>query len=716
MAAPVTPAVLGQVFTELHTVGVSCAPHVLTRLFSRLGGDPASIVETAALLDPGARAGLIPLPRPLPLAPSIARLFEGLRLGARDRDLLSGVVLCGSDELAPLLDFDGRSVEEISRSGASPHLVIRVGHVRFVDPRLAVWIEHSVPPADAARVHERLGRVFRERGDRVAADWHLARASTCGLADAAPELIRIARSMSEEGHPDRALQLAAEAAAHAEGIVREEAVLVAGAAAIGAGYAIEAARWLGELFPDAKEKYRLQGLSGLLIARAHLQGAVPDVDPEAFRPRTDDADDWYSWTRAAAFASVLCAERRDRAGMRAWLAAVREGCARTGAEQRLRDPVVALSWLIAGEHDVDAVPGTGPLSGGLLQALHSGLAGNLDRGLRILGAGDSGLTTEIDAFVEGFEHSPVVRAYRAVLEVLLLTWRGDIAIARDVLHDAALALPVAMPFNGLGVALARRLDLAVIGTIGPVAESLSAALPSGVRMDRFVDRAIEAFLGGSFDDASALLHLWVDRGSPAAIFGLPGLDEVVTAPQDEGPIIEPPECAAARRLRGRISSASESLWHAELDEIAEAARALSSPFERGRVEAMIGVRASIGQSPRVAREHLRSAHSLLIIAGATAWARAVAERLDMLEAETSDRQALGEDLSACRSAWESLLTRRELDVAMRVVGGASNRRIGDDLHLSVRTVEVHLGRVFAKLDVRTRVELTVLAHRTGRYL
>ncbi|MBQ3359962.1 MAG: DNA-binding response regulator, partial [Microbacterium sp.] len=36
--------------------------------------------------------------------------------------------------------------------------------------------------------------------------------------------------------------------------------------------------------------------------------------------------------------------------------------------------------------------------------------------------------------------------------------------------------------------------------------------------------------------------------------------------------------------------------------------------------------------------------------------------------------------------------------------------------VSVRTVEVHIGRAFAKLGVRSRVELTVLAHRTNQLL
>lgn len=53
---------------------------------------------------------------------------------------------------------------------------------------------------------------------------------------------------------------------------------------------------------------------------------------------------------------------------------------------------------------------------------------------------------------------------------------------------------------------------------------------------------------------------------------------------------------------------------------------------------------------------------------------------------------------------------------MQAVGGAANRDIGEALNVSVRTVEVHLGRVFSKLDVRSRVELTVLAHRTNQHL
>jgi DNA-binding NarL/FixJ family response regulator len=73
--------------------------------------------------------------------------------------------------------------------------------------------------------------------------------------------------------------------------------------------------------------------------------------------------------------------------------------------------------------------------------------------------------------------------------------------------------------------------------------------------------------------------------------------------------------------------------------------------------------------------------------------------------------------SAARSfsgaPWREVLTERELEVALLVIEGASNREIAERLYLSVRTVEVHVGRILAKLEVRSRVELTVLAHRIG---
>jgi len=51
------------------------------------------------------------------------------------------------------------------------------------------------------------------------------------------------------------------------------------------------------------------------------------------------------------------------------------------------------------------------------------------------------------------------------------------------------------------------------------------------------------------------------------------------------------------------------------------------------------------------------------------------------------------------------LTPREVEVMQRVLAGKFNKVIADELHISMRTVEVHRSRVFEKMGVRSAVEL-----------
>ena len=56
------------------------------------------------------------------------------------------------------------------------------------------------------------------------------------------------------------------------------------------------------------------------------------------------------------------------------------------------------------------------------------------------------------------------------------------------------------------------------------------------------------------------------------------------------------------------------------------------------------------------------------------------------------------------------LTSRERQVAVLVGRGATNKAVASELAISVKTVEFHLRRVFAKLDIVSRAEL---AHLVG---
>lgn len=59
------------------------------------------------------------------------------------------------------------------------------------------------------------------------------------------------------------------------------------------------------------------------------------------------------------------------------------------------------------------------------------------------------------------------------------------------------------------------------------------------------------------------------------------------------------------------------------------------------------------------------------------------------------------------------LTARERQVLALVAGGATNREVGARLYMAEKTASVHVSRILAKLDVRSRTEAAAVAHRLG---
>lgn len=59
------------------------------------------------------------------------------------------------------------------------------------------------------------------------------------------------------------------------------------------------------------------------------------------------------------------------------------------------------------------------------------------------------------------------------------------------------------------------------------------------------------------------------------------------------------------------------------------------------------------------------------------------------------------------------LTPRELDVAKLVAAGASNKRVAAELGIAESTVKLHLHSAFAKLGVRNRTQLSLMARERG---
>jgi DNA-binding CsgD family transcriptional regulator len=81
-------------------------------------------------------------------------------------------------------------------------------------------------------------------------------------------------------------------------------------------------------------------------------------------------------------------------------------------------------------------------------------------------------------------------------------------------------------------------------------------------------------------------------------------------------------------------------------------------------------------------------------------------------AEALAQQCGGADTPAVRHASERLpLTDRELEIAMLIGEGLSNREVAARLTLSLRTVENHIYKAMAKTETTSRDELANLVRR-----
>jgi len=81
--------------------------------------------------------------------------------------------------------------------------------------------------------------------------------------------------------------------------------------------------------------------------------------------------------------------------------------------------------------------------------------------------------------------------------------------------------------------------------------------------------------------------------------------------------------------------------------------------------------------------------------------RTQVQRVQRVIGKTSEAAA-----SSRSTARAPSLTRREKDVATLVIQGYRNAEVAERLYLSVRTVEGHIYRIFEKLGISKRDELT----------
>jgi predicted ATPase/DNA-binding CsgD family transcriptional regulator len=89
------------------------------------------------------------------------------------------------------------------------------------------------------------------------------------------------------------------------------------------------------------------------------------------------------------------------------------------------------------------------------------------------------------------------------------------------------------------------------------------------------------------------------------------------------------------------------------------------------------------------------------------WPRDHAEALASAAGNAAARAADGDGSEPRAAASVAALTRREREIALLVASGLSNRDIAARLFISKRTVDAHVEHIFAKLEISSRVKLTM---------
>ncbi|BBH70538.1 hypothetical protein ACTI_72230 [Actinoplanes sp. OR16] len=603
---------------------------------------------------------------------------------------------------------DEAGLEALAHAERAGLVTVEGDAVCFVSPlvRGASYMEMAL--SSRRNAHLALAAVLAARGERLASLMHRAAATTGTDAPLARELTQAART-AEPG-------AAAEARRCAAGLLPDPAdqgsmLVEAATSAWLAGRPHDAGMLLRRVPPAAgNARVRARGLTaemGLPDGRPGARELLLDVAAELA-----DTD-----TTTALDALALAGEAAARPGEQGRYAGLAR---RVIAGQRGDEPpavalafhhVAGLACMADGDEPAafarlrravdlaDRV--TEPRR--LLQAATSGvLVGDSRRAAAIAGrsavlAREQGSTVLIPQALEMAATAALATGEYAAANTAAL---DGAALARATgqpilaaVHTAILAVLAAL-VGDRETALAR-IEAAGSGPSRALCEwSLALidlvdgrALPAAERLARVV--TAPPGYGSALLQVAVVPHLLEASSS----FSL-GLDSVaVSFDRWAGRTGQPAWLALRDRCRAlRATDAEEASAHfgAALRHTGEAG------FPRAHTELLYGRFLRRRRRHVEARTHLRRAAETFRVMDAEPWAAQSMREL----------RAAGERVDLPGPALDGLeLTAQQERIAVLVAGGATNREVAQELHLSPRTVDHHLRNVFARLGVRSRTEM-----------
>ncbi|MGW0516866.1 AAA family ATPase [Crossiella sp. NPDC003009] len=653
----------------------------------------------------------------------VAKTLLRQRIERLDRTVLVRIALAGRATVS-LLHACGPPEPESTVDSALRAGVLAEGEdgvLAFRLPLLADLVVAEADPTLRRQAHDQLAAVS---ADPVEQARHLAAARPAPDEDLARTLAAAANSARQRGLPTAAAELGALAAdrtpvKHPKAAVARR--LTAATDAVTAG-AHELARALATAVltcPHSSRKQRVTACLALVDAARHTRPATERIFRRALaESRGEPALEAPVRLRHAVHAAIGGDFTAAAAGLdRAVRLATAAGDAHTEVYARCS---LALCQVALGDPAAEdtlaaaAVPVAEPV------ALHGGVGWTAARLLLFadrLTEAEAELRHLFEQAEERGEHGELVAMTWSATEVLLAA--GHCARARQRAAEALRqaestgtdlgpARYAAALAEAVGGDPARAVQLAVAG--------LGTAEADGDKA--FALRNLHAHglaLLAAGDPAAALaplrraalLETEMAVADPA-VFGLRAdLAEAlaVTGAQAEATEVLAAAAEAAQRLGRRgvlatlaradgirllLAQQTEQAVRALESACAEQA-ALGQPVQQGRSLLWLGIAARRRRRRAAARETLRLAHRTFLAAAAHPWAaRAVA-----VLGEDSEQEAFG------------ALTGLEHRIARLVAGGATNREVAARLNVSGKTVEGALTRIYRKLEVRSRTELSL---------
>jgi DNA-binding CsgD family transcriptional regulator len=698
-------------------------PGVRDRLITDADGSPLALAELPRALAPHHREGEAPLPPVLPMTAQLEDAFleRFAQMPEETQFALRLAALNDSDSLDEMLTATRLSGNELSADPLLPaldHGLVEVhGEIlRFRHPLVRSAISQAATPTQRQHAHSALADALGAK-DPHRGVWHRAAATSSPDETVAALLEGNARQSFDRGGLGSALAAFKRAAELSPDPAARGGRLVSAAElAVELGSAEEAARLLqtaGEMPLAQHDTARLAWLR---------ETTSPDLGggPEAIRSTVSRALDLARDGDAdlALRILVLCAWNAfnlDTAGTsaRLFLAALDELSPREDEPARLAvlayvDPVTFGAQVVrvapahaTGEVDIQATDE-------LVNAL--GALGAQVRGEALFTRGvgyarSRGLFRPLSQFLmEG-----------GYTSFLLGRWRSAEAAAEEALK---LSQEAKMPPVWSGATNALKATLA--GARGEhelaaqLADQASAsALEINSRSLAFLvqtARGVNELSAGRYDRAYHELHRMFDPADPTHhsfwhAFAIGDLAEAGLAVgrgdevRDAVRSVEPLAASESNWLRVGLQYAdalladddeADDLYHAALE-----AELGSWPFYRARLQLAHGIRLRRNRHRLDSRPVLRLALETFDALGADPWAARTRQEL----------RAAGE-VGASRTTTRDTLTPQELQIAKLAADGLSNKEIGERLFLSPRTIGSHLYRIFPKLEISSRNQLT----------